>query len=248
MVFSDTTTKSGLIQLCERLCGFADAGISGDATKLAQFTASLNRSYGLVVGWIFKADGRWHFDDGNYSTFPISTTTLVDGQRDYSLPADLLHLRQVEVMKTDDNYYTLDLMSDNDYRLRNEKQQEDAGIPTHYYLLGNSVFIYPKTTSAFSTLTSGLRLTYDRYVDYFTTSDTTKSPGFVEYLHKILAYLASAEYCLSTDMNRQQGLEMEVYGSAIKRGLKYELESYYSIRNEDDKKIMRPSIRRSMFV
>jgi hypothetical protein len=233
--------------MCERLCGFADAGISGDSTKLSQFTASINRAYGSVISWIFKVDGRWHWDDSNQTDFPISTTTLIANQRDYTLPAALLHIRQVEILNTAGDYYTLDFMSDDDYRLRNNKEQEDAGIPTHYYLLGNSVFIYPKTTSSFATLSAGIRLTYDRYADYFTTADTTQAPGFAEPFHKILAYIASAEYCLSNDMPRQNTLEMEVYGSSIKRGLKYDLESYYSLRNNEDRKIISSSLRRSMF-
>ncbi len=235
MQFSNTTTKSGLIQMCETKTGKGDAGISGNSTLLAQFTAKLNRAYGLVLSWIFKVDKKWHFDDSNYPDFPISTTNIVENQRDYTLPDKILNIRQVEVMDASGNYYSLSLMSEDDYRLRIKKQQEDAGRPTHYYLLGNSIFIYQKTNSSFVTLTAGLRITFDRYADYFVSTDTTKQPGFVEPYHQILALLASSEYCDDNDMGRKNSIDQEIYGNSIKPGVKKLLEDHYVNRNSDDK-------------
>lgn len=246
MVFSDTTNKNGLIQGCEDLCGFSDAGITGVAYNFARFTAYLNQAYGLVINWIFKVDGQWHFDDSNYTDFPISTTTLVADQRDYTLPATLLNIRQVEVLDIDGKYRTLELLAENDERRKSDNQQEDAGKPTHYYLQGNSVFIYPKTNSTFSTLTAGLRLTYDRYVDYFTVADTTQAPGFCNHLHQILYKLACLDYLNKNDMDRYNRTYNEIYAPVT--GLKAQLESYYQSRNGDERKIMRSSLRRSMFI
>ncbi len=232
MVFSDTTNKNGLIQNCEDLCGFADAGISGDSYKFARFTNYINSAYGLVMSWIFGVDGRWHFDDSNYNDFPISTTDLVANQRDYTLPATLLNIRQVEVLDNAGNYQSLDLLGEDDYRRRSENMQEVAGSPTSYYLLGNSIFIYPKTTASYSTLTAGLRLTYDRYADYFTVSDTTQKPGIAEPFHQVFYKLACLDYLNKTDMDRYNKTYNEIYADRI--GLKSQIEKHYTFKNKDD--------------
>lgn len=233
MQFSNTTSKDGLIQECEDLCGFSDAGISGDSYKLARFTSYLNQAYGVVLGWIFGVDKRWHFDDSNYTDFPFSTTTLVNNQRDYSLPDTLLNIRQIEVMDTAGKYNPLSLMSDEDYRRRYENQQEEAGMPSHYYLLGKSVVLYPKPSSTYATLSAGLRLTYDRYADYFLTTDTTQAPGFAQPYHCVLYKLASLNYLEKNDMDRYNRVFNEIYADRI--GLKSQIEKHYMFRDANDK-------------
>ena len=233
MVFNDTTDKNGLIQMCEALAGLDDGAISGNTLKMARFTQWINQSIGLVLCWIFVADGQWHFDDGNYATFPISTTDLVNNQRDYSLPADLLNIRQVEVLGLNGKYDSLSLLSEDDYRRRMENMQEEAGTPNGYYLQGNSIFVYPKPTSAYATLTAGLRITYDRYADYFTTLDTTQTPGIVQIHHPVLVKLACLEYFNGNDMDRYNRTFNEIYAQKI--GLKEQIENHYSKRNKDDR-------------
>jgi hypothetical protein len=231
--YNNTKLKDGLIQMCEQKCGFDDGVISGNTLRMAQFTAMLNRGYALVTNWLLTLNKQWRFDDSNYTDFPISTTTLVDNQRDYTIPDKLLKLRQIEVLDLSGNYYPLNLLEEEDYRRKFENMQEEAGKPNSYYLLGNSVFLYPKPTSSYATLTAGLRFTYDRYADYFTVDDTTQQPGFAETMHQILPYLACIEYTEDKDMARYNVLKAKVYEPVI--GLKSQLETLYLHKDANDK-------------
>ena len=56
MPFSNTTTKGGLIQGCERWTNLGDAIISGDTTLLKQFTAAINEAYDELLPIIFSSD------------------------------------------------------------------------------------------------------------------------------------------------------------------------------------------------
>src|SRR5205809_836405 len=88
LVFSDTTTKKGLVQEYERECGFEYGDVSGNATKLAEFTAAVNITLDDFIKLAITSDGRWQFDDSNQTDYPIVSTNLVSGQRDYSFTAD----------------------------------------------------------------------------------------------------------------------------------------------------------------
>ena len=56
-----------------------------DADTVSYTAANLlittNQAYEEVVSKILLCDGRWQFDDNNFTTFPIATTTLVNGQK-----------------------------------------------------------------------------------------------------------------------------------------------------------------------
>src|ERR1035437_4130765 len=86
--FSSTTNKNGLIQLIERILSFNDGDISGNPTLLAQFTADINLTIDEVFGFLFPLGGTWQLDDSNQTDYPIITTSLVSGQRDYSFTTD----------------------------------------------------------------------------------------------------------------------------------------------------------------
>jgi len=90
MVYSDTTSLSGIIQHIERIADLGQTYISGDATRLKEFTATINRVQHRVWHSIFLYNGNWQYDDGSYTDLPSSKTDLVIGQRKYSLPTDAL--------------------------------------------------------------------------------------------------------------------------------------------------------------
>ena len=198
--FSDTTNKDGLIQICERLCHFPDAGISGDATLLAQFTSALNDAYDEVLPYVFAAEARWQFDDPTHTTLPIATTNIVSGQRDYSFTSDsasasILQIDKVAIRQdaTTTDYtmiYPID-QSDKNARRLIEDNSDNTGIPTKYDVIGSSILLDPEPDYA---STAGLKIWYSRTPDYFTTSDTTQTPGIPDMFHQLLAYIASHEW------------------------------------------------------
>lgn len=203
MKFSDTTNKNGIIQNCESLCGLGDAGITGNTTLFAKFAGYVNQAYFKVVSAIISVDKSWKWDDSNYTDFPRGSTTLVSGQKDYTLPgatvsahaSTLLRVNKICVLDTASTPHEVEL-----YRTdRPESWLNDtyttSGRPTYYKLIGNSVKMWPAPDAGVSvTLTSGLIVYFERSPDEFTVADTTQEPGFPVTFHDLLQYDASATH------------------------------------------------------
>lgn len=201
--FSDTTTRTGLIQLCEDFSKLGILGISGNAILLQRFTNLINIAYGEVVSAIMKVDKNWKWDDSNYTDYPEASITLVDSQRDYELPvastgantATLLRINRVWVLLTDGvTRQELTLMGqDEDF------DTSSTGMPSKYRLNGKSIYIDQRPATGSVTLTGGLVIQFQRIPDAFLSTDTTQQPGFMQTYHHLLALKASAWYLLPVE-------------------------------------------------
>ena len=197
MKFSDTTNKNGIIQLVERLCKLGDGGITNDTTLFKQITGDINQAYKKVAMALLRVDKSWKWDDSNYTDFPIATIDIVASQRDYTLPAStsggnastLYRVNQVRFKVTGGQYQKLELMNIGE----EETASTTTGVPTKYNLVGNSIRL---NIVASANSTAGLEVTFQRSLEEFTTSDTTKQPGFMDSYHDLLAYDASSTYLL----------------------------------------------------
>jgi hypothetical protein len=214
LVFSNTTTKNGLIQICERNCGFEDGQISGNATRLAQFTGMLNLAYDDALSIIFKVGGLWQYDDSNHSDYPFITTNLVDGQRDYSFTTDeqgnvILDIYKVMVKDQNGRYFEIDPVDqqnepDMDSFYNGDNQ---TGVPNRYDKTGNGIFLdlIPSYNS-----TAGVKLFINREASYFLTTDTTKKPGIDGLCHEYLPLKASYTYARDKGLSQVAHLEKDV--------------------------------------
>jgi len=222
LVFNDTTNKSGIIQQLERKCGFNDGDISGNTLRMAQFTADVNLAFDNLLALIFKLGGDWNFDDSNHSDYPIITTDLVAGQRDYAFTADengnlIVGIYKVLVMQADGSYKEIDPVdqqSPNTNKTNVDSLTDglDAqGTPTRYDKTGNGIFLdeVPDTNR-----TGGLKIYINRESSYFTVSDTTKKPGVDGLIHEYLVYEVAYKYArdkrLANKNDLKEGLAEEV--------------------------------------
>ena len=105
LAYSNTSTKNGIIQKLEQtLFGEnGDGRISGNATLFEMFNGDINLALDNALRIIFDADGRWQFDDSNHTDYPIITTNIVSGQRDYPFTTDgssnlILEIQRVSVL------------------------------------------------------------------------------------------------------------------------------------------------------
>lgn len=238
MEYSNTTSKAGILQTIEQTLQRADASITSNAVDKAYFTTLINDFYRMAAYLAWKVDKNWVFDDLNQTTFPMATTTLVNNQRDYALPATALKVRQVEVMDTSGKYYALEFMPEESYLLKFEKEQEVAGLPRYYRLVGNSVILYPTVNSADVTTTAGLRLTIDREIDAFVVGDTTQEPGIPKVLQPILYYGPSYIWASGRNLMHIANMCHEMIGKFP--GLTDMILDYYGNRNEKVNRIARP--------
>lgn len=183
MQFNDTSGLSGVIQEVERLTDLGSAVISGDATQLKIFTAIANNKNRRIWATIFRANGNWQYDDGNKTDLPSSITNLSSGSRDYALPSDALTVNKVTAKDSSGNQYVLKPITVQMLNEAPDEFYETSGQPVYYSLVGNTIKLYPAPNY---NSTGGLKIYFDRDVFDFTTSDTTKTPGFASPFHALL--------------------------------------------------------------
>lgn len=242
MRFSDTVnTDLGIIQDCEFVI-FGDNGygqISGNANRLRAFTGLINRALDKVTTLIWGSDGRWQFDDTNYTDLPIATATLVDGQQDYALSVTHLKILRVEIMDANGLWYKLTPMDENDVQqIGMTEFLNNTGKPLYYDIQGGSILLYGAPTAGQVTLTNGIKVYFQRQPSYFTTSDTTKEPGFASIFHRLVSRWAAYDYALARQLSIKKDLAEEV------AKLEAELKDFYSTRQSDEKPAIRtPQIR-----
>jgi len=244
--FSDTTNKKGIVQDIDFL-----VGTDSTSYPLADKARNVNQWYYKVIGWILESSGTWEWDDSNYTDFPIATATLVDGQEDYTLPhaaasssnaSTFLKLIGISVKNSGGNWKKLRNIDES--QLPNQDLEElfkTAGLPRFYKVIGNSVKLLPAPDSNNVTLSSGLKVYFQRTMDEFTASDTTQEPGFPRTFHRILSLGGAYDYAVAKGLKNVNSLRAEI------EQLKQQLQEYYGHINKDIKiRIMPREIRKHL--
>lgn len=234
MVFSDTSTKLGLIQDLE-IKVFGDNGygrISGNSDLLYQFTGRINRAQDRFTFLAMTADGRWQYDDTNYTDYGIATTNIVSGQRDYTFALEHLEIEKVLIKDTSGNWkliYSID-QDDKDAVTYLENNSSNTGTPTRYDKRSNSIFL--DVTPNYNS-TSGLKIYFKRGPSYFVYTDTTKVPGFASIFHGYLSQHAYYTYAMDRVLTNIDRIERDT--------LKMEasITEFFSRRNKDERKALK---------
>ncbi len=239
MVFNDTTDKNGLIQECETWLFGSDYGaISSNTKLLATFTRLLNYGLDEVTAIIFQTDGKWQFDDSNYTDYPIAFTNLLSGQQDYTLDVSHLKITAVEVKDSAGNFRPLkqiDLRDINNSGIAQDEFLESDAMPQYYDLIDSAIFLYPAPATGYVTTTNGLKLFMQRQPSYFVSSDTTKKPGIPAIFHDIVALFACQKYAKSNSMFDKS----TVIDNELTKRIKA-LKDFFNTRNVDMKKRITP--------
>lgn len=230
--FSDTTNKKGLIQLIDRNCR-----TNATSYSLLDKTADINIALDFVWATIFKCGGKWQWDDSSHIDFPIISTNLVSGQRDYSFVTDeqgniILDIYKVLIAQPDGKFVEIkpvDVQSESGNSGFYDGNNL-TGTPTKYDKTANAIFldVIPNYNS-----TNGLKVYINREGSYFTSSDTTKKAGFAGTFHEILALRPSYQYAHRNGLSNAKALQTEFLL------MLEELKDYYGNRERDVKKRMK---------
>jgi len=204
---------------------------------IAEKVIDINLALDKVWDIILPNMGTWQLDDSNQTDYPIITTNLVSGQRDYSFVTDeqgnlILDIYKVMVADSNGAYseiFPVDVQSQSDTSGFYDGQNK-TGKPTRYDKTANGIFLDLIPSYNY---TNGLKIYINREASYFTVSDTTKKPGFAGIYHEYLALRPSYMYAYRnglTNVNilKQEMLEME---QAIKEN--------YANRSKDEKPTLR---------
>ena len=243
--FSDTTNKNGLIQNIEDECGFNDGDISGDTFKLKKFTGDINLALDEIFATIFATGGTWQFDDINHTKYPIITTDLNAGQRDYAFTTDeqgnvILDIYKVMIKNEEGVYveiYPVDQQSANSANENVDSLVDGRniqGTPIRYDKTSNGIFLDPIPSY---TVSAGLKIFINREASYFTTADTTKKAGFSGLFHYLLVLLPAYKYArIHLSPSERDRIKRDI------DEMKMALIKHYGKRERDIKRRLRPSV------
>lgn len=234
MVFNSASTPSVSIVHDVLYWTGTDTG----SYSLSDITRDINGEFRAVDAKIWENSGEWERDDSNYSTLPIATANLADGQGNYSLPTSTHRLMRVEVLKKNGDWVRLSPLDQSELKHQSyEEFQETDGVPQYFDPIANSVILKPAPSGDDITTTDGLRVWISRDIDEFETSDTDKEPGFDDDFHRLLPLRASYNWLIINDasdskLNRIKGKINEMDSSLI---------SFYGTRHRFRKSRIKPS-------
>lgn len=231
--FSDPTNKRGIVELI-------DESVNTDDTQypITQKTRDINLALDRVFALIFQVGGTWQFDDSNQTDYPIITTNIVAGQRDYSFTVDgsgnlILEIYKVLVSDTNGNFrQILPVDVETGYAPNSFTDGLNVqGIPNTYDKLANGIFLDPIPNYS---KTGGLKIYISREGSYFTTADTTKKPGFAGIFHEYLALRPAYQYAYRNGLVNAKTLKGEMLE------MEDAIREYYKAREKDTQKKLIP--------
>lgn len=239
IVFSESTTKTGICELIDDLVGTDTTSYS-----LAKKARDVNLALDKVFSIIFRAGGSWQFDDANHTDYPILTTNLVSGQRDYTFTEDsggnlILDIYKVMVKGSDGVFRDLTPIDQQGFDTNElnpavnhhtiNDGQNGTGTPTAYDKTGNGIFLdlIPNYNS-----TGGLKIFVNREASYFTSADTTKVAGFAGLFHEYLALRPAYMYAQRHGLENANRLKQEMLEMELG------IEKYYGQRERDTSRRM----------
>lgn len=241
--FSDTSTKRGLVQKYEKALGFAYGTVSGNSDLLAEFTANVNDALDDYLLIWAKTAGTWQGDDINFTNYPIITTNIVSGQRDYPFTTDGGSNRIVDVQKvliyssgTATIYEEIDPIDELKTTFSEILTHTTQGKPYQYGKLANAIFLDPVPNYS---ATSGLKMIVNREGSYFTTTDTTKIPGvpaFHQYFYLKPAWIKAKQLSLAVAVQYEKDV-VDLEGNE-RLGIMGKIQDFFGYRERDVRKIM----------
>lgn len=207
--------------------------------SLANKVADINLALDYVWATIFECGGTWQFDDSNQIDYPIITTDLISGQRDYDFVSDeqgnlILDIYKVLVAQPDGTFVEIkpvDAQSDNVTGFYDGLDVQ--GTPTEYDKTGRAIFLNAIPNY---TISDGLKIYINREGSYFTTADTTKKAGFAGLFHEFLALRPSYQYAYRNGLPQTKTLQSEMLQ------MEKNIRDYYGAREKDVRRNMKANI------
>lgn len=224
MIFSDTTNRTGIVELLEDLTSTQSA--SSSSYPLATKTRDINMAFDDYMSIVVQSSGTWQLDDSNHTKYPNMKFDIVSGQQDYSFTVDeqgnqVQDIYRVEAKDANGVWQLLTPYDEQAETTSLSARELESGTPTRYYKTANGIFL--DLTPNYNS-TEGIRMFFTRSPDYFTTSDTTKEPGIPNGHHRYLALKPAFWYWLPKDSQRASlylaelnKLETAIMGSVSQR-------------------------------
>lgn len=197
MQYNSHTTNQDIVSLADSL-----AKSNSVSFPIADKTLYANVANRIILSEIFDAYGGMKYDDSNQTDLPISTTQLVSGQENYTLPVDLSCLEKVYVQNENNDDWTELKPIELDNIDEEPDFMDTDSVPMYYRAIGNVIKIYPASNY---TKDNALMVEYTRDISTFATTDTTKTPGFDRQFHEAISIYMAYQYQLVNGILDQAG-------------------------------------------
>lgn len=226
-VFSDTTTKLGIVEQVRQFMRVDSA-----QWPTSRIVNSVNNHLDTVAGYAIGADRKFQWDDTNHTALPIGTTNLVANQSDYSFLVDqqsnrILTLTRIDIKDSAGNWLQLKPVDQFQVEGALDEFYETADQPIYYDKLADNIIrLYPKPATS---VTSGLKFYFQRTPSYFTASDTTKEPGVANMLHRGFVIAAAYDGALALGLKN-----VALLGTELEKE-RQKMMDYFLNRNNDEK-------------
>jgi len=150
---------------------------------------NINRWYTNAIGSLLKVNGEWQVNG------EVATTDLVDGQREYTIPADTMKVNEVYIKSTSSGEYIKAIQRD-PKSVDIEPESYHPSTP-EFDLLDNSFFIYIAEESI-TGVTAGLKIHYQSDITELSTG--TDKPNLAEPFKRFITYGAAYDYAIANEM------------------------------------------------
>lgn len=231
IVFS--ATNAGIVEQARAL-----ARVDSTQWPTQRVVNSTNNWHDFLTGYLIGEDKRFQWDDTNHTKLPEGTTDATINVSDYSFLNDeqsnaIITLTGISIL-TNGNYVPLKLVDRNDPDYDASTFGTTTGTATRYDKIADNVIRLDFKPSA--TITAGLKFYFQRAGSYFTSSDTTKSPGVSPLLHRGYVVASAYDIALTLGLANLNALSVE-RDREEKKAVRY-----FADRNRDDNSRMRPNI------
>lgn len=184
----------------------ADTDFLCGSTSASYPVASKIRNYNIarqtVATIIWESQGDWAYDDSNETTLPLAKTTMVHGQKDYTIPPTSQRIEGVIVLNKDGQWVTMKPINLTDAGIALPEFLPGTGMPIYYRPVGRSVELYPTPSSAYATLASGLGVYVSREPSDLPVTATTTTLGFATGYHRFVSYSAAIDFIKDPEEKR----------------------------------------------
>lgn len=183
-VLTDPTNLQGVYEHVKFITGQSNLAFN-NFVRLMNFAID---DYSSIV---LSADGRWKFDDTTNTNEPIGYTTIVSGQRSYTLDTNFLTINKVEI-EVNGVRTVLNPIDQRDYKDESlEQVYSGTGLSRYYDYDGQQIKLYPAASSG------TLYVDFSRPASYFDVTDTNATIGIPRIHHRYLALKVAKEVMMA---------------------------------------------------
>lgn len=218
MVFSDPTNKQGIVEEIDFLVNTDE-----DTYDITHKTRNVNRWYDKILGWIMEASNpTFEFDDSKYTTLPIFTADLEEGQSQYAMDTTWFDVFRIDVKDEAGAWHQLSRTDQTVITGGYDQYRATSGTPQEFDVIANVIELHPIPSYS---LEEGLKVWANRKGSYFATTGTdSQEPGFAPQFHRILSLGAAYDYALSRQLPQAKAMREEI------EQLHRELDEFYGNR------------------